>query len=89
MLELAAVSFVLALLAGAVWWVKQHPGWTAAPPHERSLEAVERLRLSPQHTLVVVRAGERLLLVATHPQGCSLLARLAPGRSRRGERVAS
>jgi hypothetical protein len=35
--------------------------------------AVERLALTPQHTLHVVRINGRELVVATHPQGCSVV----------------
>jgi hypothetical protein len=40
---------------------------------ERPLERVERLALTPQHTLHVLRLHDREILVATHPQGCTLL----------------
>jgi hypothetical protein len=34
---------------------------------------VERLALTPQHTLHIVRINGREVLVATHPQGCSVV----------------
>ena len=40
---------------------------------ERVLESVERLVLTPQHTLHVLRFHGRQMLLATHPQGCALL----------------
>jgi hypothetical protein len=40
---------------------------------ERVLESVERLVLTPQHTLHVLRFHGQQMLVATHPQGCTLL----------------
>lgn len=40
----------------------------------RTMIAVERLALTPQHTLHVVRVNGREVLVATHPQGCSIVA---------------
>jgi len=40
---------------------------------ERSLQRIERLALTPQHTLHVLRLHDQELLVATHPQGCTLL----------------
>ena len=49
---------------------------------QRALETIERLALTPQHTLYVLRLRDRELLVVTHPQGCTLLdttrAREAP-----------
>ncbi len=40
---------------------------------DRALETVERLALTPQHTLHVLRLRDTEILVATHPQGCTLL----------------
>ena len=39
----------------------------------RNLELVERLALSPQHSLHLVRMADRLLLLSVSPAGCSLL----------------
>jgi flagellar biogenesis protein FliO len=39
----------------------------------RSLEPVERLSLTQQHSIHLVRIHGRELLVATHPHGCTLL----------------
>jgi hypothetical protein len=39
--------------------------------------AMERLALTPQHTLHLVRINGREVLVATHPQGCSVVANAA------------
>jgi hypothetical protein len=43
----------------------------------RSMVAVERLVLTPQHTLHLVRIDGREVLVATHPQGCSVVTTVA------------
>jgi len=40
----------------------------------RSMVAVERLALTHQHTLHLVRINGREVLVATHPQGCTVVA---------------
>jgi len=39
----------------------------------RRLEMMERLPLTPQHSLHMVRVGGRELLIAVSPSGCSLL----------------
>jgi flagellar biogenesis protein FliO len=39
----------------------------------RSIETLQRIALTPQHSLHLVRIHGRELLVATHPQGCALL----------------
>jgi flagellar biogenesis protein FliO len=71
--EPLAVVFVLLLLAAAVLFLQKRgiPGLKASGP--RQIEALERLRLGPNHTLHLVRIGERHLLVATHGAGCTLL----------------
>jgi flagellar biogenesis protein FliO len=38
----------------------------------RRMETVERLTLSPQHSLHLVRVDGRLLLIASAPGGCSV-----------------
>ena len=39
----------------------------------KRLESIERLTLTATHSLHLVRIGEREVVVATHPQGCTLL----------------
>jgi flagellar biogenesis protein FliO len=78
-----AVVLVFALL-GAALWAFRHIGWyrggitgpSLLSKNVRSLEAVERLVLTPQHSLYVVRVHSRQLLVAAHPHGCALIADL-------------
>ncbi len=71
----AAIIFVMALLGGALLLLKRRGGATlrfpAAGP--RRLEAIERISLGPQHTLHLVRAGDRTLLIATAPTCCQIL----------------
>jgi hypothetical protein len=45
-----------------------------APAFERPLERMERLALTPQHMLHLVRIQGREWVVATHPQGCAFLS---------------
>src|SRR5215471_9328885 len=42
----------------------------------RSLEQLERLALTPQHTLHLVRIDGREVVLATHGSGCTLLREL-------------
>lgn len=70
--------FVLALLVSALWWLRRKSlvrvGVRGKRKHKQAkLESVERLRLSSQHTLHLVRAADRALIVAVHASGCSLL----------------
>lgn len=74
--QVAAVMAVFSLLGLALWALRR--GGSALPfplPAGRSrlLASVDRLALSPQHALHLVRLGDRELVVATHPQGCTVL----------------
>jgi len=70
-----AVSVVLSLLAGSLWWLRRK-GLARYVPRGRgreTLQAVERLSLGPQHALHLVRLAGRGLLVGTSPAGCAVL----------------
>ncbi len=75
--SLAAV-LVIALLLGTLA-VLRRKGWVRtsgrgprmAPP--RSLELVDRLALTPQHSLHYVRLGSRAILIGRSPGGLTLL----------------
>jgi flagellar biogenesis protein FliO len=81
--QIAAVAGVLALLGVTLWWLRRR-GFAGMPlarrPARRRLECLERLPLSPQHTLHLVRLGEAALLVASSPAGCSLMGSFSPGQ---------
>ncbi len=70
--QILAVSAVLLLLAGSLWWLRRK-GLTRIHPRSRTLEAVERVALGPQHSLHLVRLAGRGLLVGISPAGCALL----------------
>ena len=78
--QAAAVGAVLALLGGALWWLRQR-GYAVPPVGRRigarRMECVERVALGPQQALHLVRLGDRALLVASSPAGCALLHNLA------------
>jgi flagellar biosynthetic protein FliO len=74
-----AVGLVLGLLAAALWLLRRQglARWRGPRLGRRAaglMSPIERLALSPQHSLCLVRIGERALLVAVHSGGCSLLA---------------
>ena len=75
--QIGAVVGVLALLGGVLYVLRARGlatfsgGSTFRGP--RRLRSVERLPLTPQHTLHLVRNGDRLLLLAASPGGCTLL----------------
>jgi len=71
------VLSVLGLLCGALWALKKK-GWvrTGLRPNkgrEHYLEVIDRLSLTPQHSLHLVRLQDRTLLIGLSPNGCNLL----------------
>jgi flagellar biogenesis protein FliO len=74
--QILGVLVVFGLLAAAVWKLRTGSprAWVARAQRIDRLEAAGRLMLTPQHMVHVVRLDGRELVVATHPQGCCLLA---------------
>jgi len=74
----AAVCLVFALLGGALFALKKR-GVAAfrlprlSSPGARRMEIIERVSLGPQHTLHLVRVGERSLVIATSPSTCQMV----------------
>jgi flagellar biogenesis protein FliO len=75
--QTGSVLLVFTLLGVALWMLRRKGTslrvWSRSQGRDRVLTSVERLALTPQHALHLVRIGEREVLVATHPQGCALL----------------
>ena len=76
--QVLATLTVLAMLGGALWWLRrkgyaQFAAKTRSGGRDRSMRLIERLSLTPHHTLHLVRVGRRTILVAASPGGCSLL----------------
>jgi flagellar biogenesis protein FliO len=73
-----SVLLVFSLLGLALWKLRRpgfafHPPWRRPRASARSLETIERLALTPQHMLHLVRVQGREVVVATHPHGCTVL----------------
>jgi flagellar biogenesis protein FliO len=77
---LLSIAAVLALAAALRCWIAPPAWWRGrrrpAGRGEGRLETLDRVVLSPQHTLHLVRVGDRALLIGSHPAGCSLLESL-------------
>lgn len=74
--QVVGILGVFGLLAIAVWVLGRkngHPwfGFRNRRTDQGSMLVADRLVLTPQHVLHLVRIGERTLLVATHPHGVS------------------
>lgn len=72
-----SVIAVLGLLGATLWWLRRR-GFASVGslPLRRKdgvLHSVERLPLSATHTLHLVRAGDRAILLACSPAGCQVV----------------
>jgi len=76
--QISAIALVFALLGLTVWSLRRK-GMLRLGVASRSkrglqgLEIVGRLALSPHHSLQLVRVADRVLLIALHATGCTLL----------------
>jgi len=73
--QILSVLAVFGLLGAALWTMRRggFANIRALRRDAKSLESIERLPLTPQHALHLVKIRGRELVVATHPQGCALL----------------
>ncbi len=76
--QLFAVVGVLMLLGGSLFFLRRKGlarfGLKAAGAASgRQLQSVERLPLTPQHSLHLIRVYGRVVLIAVSPGGCSVL----------------
>lgn len=76
--QLLMIAIVLGVLCGGVWLLKRK-GY-ASPRLRRQngaghprLEVLDRLALTPQHSLHLVRLADRTMLIGLSPNGCNLL----------------
>lgn len=69
--QTCAVLLVLALLTAAAWAVKRKK-FVLARPTTR-LQVLERVALTPHHSLCLVRVDGRVLIAATAPNGTQIL----------------
>lgn len=83
--QMLAVALVAALLAGTLTWLRRRgfprlTGNGLRLRRPRRLEMLDRLSLTPQHSLHLVRLGNRTILLGRSPSGLALLD-TAEGRS--------
>jgi flagellar biogenesis protein FliO len=77
--QVLAVAAVVTLLVASLAWLRRRGLVRPAsggtwPRRPRHLESLDRLSLSPQHSLHLVRLGGRAVLVGRSPSGITLLA---------------
>jgi flagellar biogenesis protein FliO len=85
MQQFLAVIFVLLSLWGAVWYFRKKGFAVRGAPvlgrkRAHSIEQVDRMRLTPQHSLHLLRVEGFKLLVGVHPQGITVLTEAAKDR---------
>ena len=72
-----SVVLVLGLLGGALWWLRRKGmaqfAFKAPAGKRKSIQVIERMALTPQHSLHLVRVADRTMLIAASPAGCSIL----------------
>ena len=81
--QLGMVLLVFALLGALLWFAKRR-GLASFPLGSRKngsgrrLEVLERVPLTAQHALHLVRVSDRTVLIATAPSSCALLDAAIP-----------
>jgi flagellar biosynthetic protein FliO len=90
--QLMAVVLVLGLLFGALWLLRRKSlsGFALLPKQAggvRQLRVIERVSLSPQHSVHLVQVADTLLVVGVSPAGCNSLASLPPSTVARSIQV--
>jgi flagellar biogenesis protein FliO len=73
-----AVVFVLGMLGGALYWLRakglaRFNGKGIGRSGARQMRVIERLPLTPNHSLHLVMVGGQRLLVAISPSGCTVV----------------
>ena len=74
-----AVFIVLALLISSLWLLRRKGSWAgmklgfAGSGTARRMELLERMPLTPHHSLHLVRVEDRLILIGVSPSSCASL----------------
>jgi flagellar biogenesis protein FliO len=82
--QLLAIAFVFLLLGGAIWALARRGGGTGfpvlrrGPAKQEEMSCLARMPLTSQHTLHLVKVGDRTVLVATYPGGAVLESQSPP-----------
>jgi flagellar biogenesis protein FliO len=81
--QIGMVLLVFGILGGLLWFAKRRglasfpmasfPKGFGRGGNARRLEVLERVSLTPQHALHLVRVADRSVLIATAPSSCTLL----------------
>jgi flagellar biosynthetic protein FliO len=81
--QIAMVLIVFALLGGLLWLLKKR-GLASLPmirrrgAGTRRMEVLERVPLTPQHAIHLVRVAGKVVLIGTAPSSCTILDAAIP-----------
>ncbi len=79
--ESFGITLVFLGLWATLWWLKRR-GFASLgtrlkySDQKREMEMIERLALTPQHSVQLVRVQNRLILLGLHPTGLTVLSEL-------------
>jgi flagellar biosynthetic protein FliO len=74
MQQIVMVLAVFALLGGLLWLMKRRGSMQFSSRRSSArLEVLERVPLTPQHALHLVRISGKVVLIGTAPSACTLL----------------
>ena len=78
--QIVMVLAVFALLGGLLWLLRRRGAVTFSTRKAagRRLEVLERIPLTPQHALHLVRISGKVVLIGTAPSACTLLDQSVP-----------
>ncbi len=86
--QAAAVFTVLAVVGLVSWLARRGSVGTFTlralmrnAESDRQMKLIERITLTPQHSIHLIRTHERDLLLVTHPHGCSVVQEQQRSRS--------
>jgi flagellar biogenesis protein FliO len=68
-----ALVLVFGILGGAVWLLRSRQLPSIRMRGERRMQVIERVSLTSNHTLCLVKMGGRLMMIATAPSSCHLI----------------
>lgn len=83
--RMGPVLLVLLLLLGTLWFLKRKGLATfsgmqfgSSRSRLKEMESLERLTLTAQHSLHLVRVRNRVLVIGVAPSGCTLIQECGP-----------
>jgi flagellar biogenesis protein FliO len=71
-----ALVVVFGLLGTALCFVKTRRNPNLRIRGERRIQVLERVALTPQHTLCLVKVDDRLVMIGTAPSSCQVIQTL-------------